>query len=118
MSKFLGDGNSQIDLNNPDELSSKVTDEIATRRKFLQVAKWAGRERDMLVLFGKFDKLMRETNDEAKRKDISKYGAIEVYKLLGECFASLKSSSALVIPGLDSHMGELWVDGELVYKDK
>lgn len=118
MSKFLGDGNGQIDLNNPEEISSRVTEERETRRKFLQVAKWAGRERDMLILFGKFDKLMRETNDESKRKDLSKYGAIEVYKLLGECFASLKSNGALVIPGLDSHMGELWVDGELIYKDK
>lgn len=117
MSKYLGSGD-KIDLNNPDELSSKVTDEKETRRKFLQVSKWAGREKDMLVIFAKFDKLMREANDEAKKKDISKIGAIEVYKLLGECFASLKSSSTLVIPGLDSHMGELWVDGELVYKDK
>jgi hypothetical protein len=41
-----------------------------------------------------------------------------VYKLLGDCFASLKSSNALQIPGLDSHRGELWVDGELIYKDK
>jgi hypothetical protein len=117
MSKNLESGG-VIDLSNPDELSSNVTSEKETRRKFLQVSKWAGRERDMLVLFAKYDRLMRETNDEAKRKDISKYGAIEVYKLLGECFASLKSSSALVIPGLDSHMGELWVDGELVYKDR
>lgn len=117
MSKNLESGG-VIDLSNPDELSNNVTGEKETRRKFLQVSKWAGRERDMLVLFAKYDRLMRETNDEAKRKDISKYGAIEVYKLLGECFASLKSSNALVIPGLDSHMGELWVDGELVYRDK
>jgi hypothetical protein len=66
----------------------------------------------------KFDKQLRNCNDEAKRKDIGKIGAIEVYKLLGECFASLKSSGALEIAGLDSHSGELWVDGELVYKDK
>lgn len=112
MSKFL------YDTSNQEDLSEKVTSERETRKKFLTVSRWAGRERDMLVLFSKFDKLMRETNDPDKIKDISKVGAIEVYKLLGECFASLKSSGALTIPGLDSQMGELWVDGELVYKDK
>ena len=106
------------DTTNPDELSNRVSSEKETRGKFLTVAKWAGRERDMLLLFAKFDKLQRETDDIDKKRDIAKIGAIEVYKLLGDCFASLKSNSSLVIPGLDSHMGELWVDGELVYKDK
>lgn len=110
--------NFQMDTTNPDDMSEKVTNEKETRKKFLTVAKWAGRERDMLVLFAKFDKLQREANSPEKMKDIAKFGATEVYKLLGECFASLKQSNALVIPGLDSHMGELWVDGELVYKDK
>jgi hypothetical protein len=107
-----------IDSTNPDDISKKISDEKETRQKFLTVAKWAGRERDMLVLLAKYDKLMRESNNEEKRKDISKIGAIEVYKLLGDCFASLKSSNVLQIPGLDSHRGELWVDNELVYKDK
>src|SRR5574337_1049706 len=107
-----------INSENPEDLSSKVTDEKETRKKFLTVARWAGRERDMLLLFAKFDKLMRNTDDEAKKKDISKIGAIEVYKLLGECFSSLENSNALKIPGLNSHAGELWVDGEFVYKDK
>lgn len=108
----------RIDSTNPDDVSEKVTSEKETRRKFLTVANWAGRQREMLVLFAKYDKLQKETSDPEKKKDIAKVGAIEVYKLLGECFASLKNSNALVIPGLDSHRGELWVDGELVYKDK
>lgn len=107
-----------IDASDPNQLSNKATNEKETRKKFLTVSKWAGRERDMLVLFAKFDKLMREANDEAKKKDISKIGAIEVYKLLSECFSSLNSSGALQIPGLNSHCGELYVDGQLVYKDK
>ena len=107
-----------MDTQDPDELSNKVSSEKETRAKFLTVARWAGRERDMLVLFAKFDKLQKEANDIEKKRDIAKIGAIEVYKLLGECFASLKSGGALSIPGLDSHTGELWVDGELVYKDK
>src|SRR5215472_12076578 len=108
----------RIDSDNPDDVSGKVTDEKETRRKFLTVARWAGREKDMMVLFHKFDKMQRETNDPEKKRDIAKVGAVEVYKLLGDCFASLRQSKSLVIPGLDSHRGELWVDGELVYKDK
>jgi hypothetical protein len=107
-----------IDSTNPDDVSQKVTNEKETRAKFLTVAKWAGREKDMLLLFHKFDGLIRTAGNEDKQKDISKIGAVAVYKLLGECFASLKGSSALQIPGLDSHKGELYVDGELVYKDK
>jgi hypothetical protein len=114
----MSKNNLQMDTSNPDELSNRITSEYETRKKFLTVSKWAGRERDMLMLFAKFDKLQRETTDPDKQRDIAKFGATEVYKLLGECFASLKNSGALVIPGLDSHMGELWVDGELVYKDK
>lgn len=111
-------GNVLLDTSNPADLSNKITDEKETRKKFLTAARWAGRERDMLLLFAKFDKLMRTTDDEGKKKDISKIGAIEVYKLLGECFATLRNSGALQVPGLDGHRGELWVDGELVYKDK
>ena len=107
-----------IDSSNPDDVNNRVTDEKETRRKFMTVARWAGREKDMMVLFHKFDKLQRETTDPEKKKDVAKIGAIEVYKLLGDCFASLKQSNAIEIPGLDSHRGELWVDGELVYKDK
>jgi len=107
-----------MDTNNSEDLSNKITDEKETRRKFLTVARWAGREKDMLLIFANFDKQMKNCNNEDKKKDISKIGAITVYKLLGECFDSLKSSNSLLIPGLDSHRGELWVDGELVYSDK
>ncbi len=107
-----------IDANDPTNISDKITSEAETRKKFLTVARWAGRERDMLIIFAKYDKLLKNCDNEDKRKDISKIGAIETYKLLGECFASLKAGGALSIPGLDSNMGELWVDGELVYKGK
>ena len=104
-----------LDPNNPDDLSPKVASEVETRKKFLTVARRAGREKDMLLLFIKYDKLMKTCDEESKRKDISKIGAIEIYKLLGECFASLKSSGALQ---LESNIGELYVDGELVLKGK
>ena len=83
-----------IDSQNPDDLSNKVTDEKETRKKFLTVARWAGRERDMLLIFVKFDKMLRDCSNEDKRKDIAKIGAIETYKLLGECFSSLKAGGA------------------------
>jgi len=105
-----------IDASDPNNLSNKPTNEQDTRRKFLTVAQWAGRQKEMMAIFAKFDKLMREAIYDDKKKDISKIGAIEVYKLLGECFASLKSSGALTIPGVER--GELWIDGELVYRDK
>ena len=107
-----------FDSTNPNDISNKVTDEVNTRKKFLTVARWAGREQDMLLLFVKFDKLLRTTDNPDKIKDISKIGAVETYKLLSECFASLKNSGAMVIQGLDSHRGELYVDGELVCDDK
>lgn len=104
-----------LDPNNPADLSTKVASEAETRQKFLTVARRAGRERDMLLLFAKFDKMMKNCDDESKRKDISKIGAVEIYKLLGECFASLKSAGNLHI---EANIGELYVDGELVYKGK
>lgn len=112
MSKFI------IDANDPTNISDKVSSEVETRKKFLTVARWAGREKDMLVIFTKYDKLLKNCDNEDKRKDISKIGAIEAYKLLGECFSSLKSCGTLTIPGLDYNIGELWVDGELIYKGK
>lgn len=105
-----------IDGNNPDNLNSNPSNEQETRKKFLTIATWAGRQQEMLAIFAVFDKQLREANDDAKKKDIGKVGAIAVYKLLGECFASLKQSGALIVPGVEQ--GELWVDGELIYKDK
>ena len=106
----------QIDASNPDNLSNRPTSEAETRKKFLTVAQWAGRQKEMLAIFHKYDKLMVDAKFADQKKDISKVGAVEVYKLLGECFASLKASGALTVPGTE--MGELWVDGELVYRDK
>ena len=107
-----------IDANDPNELSSKVTPEDETRRKFMTVARWAGRENDMRELFIKFDKLLKNCDNPDKIADIQKIGAVEVYKLLKICFNSLKSSNALIVPGLDSNEGELYVNNELVYRDK
>lgn len=106
-----------IDVNDP-SVSNKVSDEKETRKKFLTVARWAGREKDMLLIFAKYDKMLHNCEHEDKRKDLAKIGAIETYKLLGECFRSLESSGVIDMSGLGSNIGELWVDGEMVYRGK
>jgi hypothetical protein len=79
-------------------MSNKVLSEQETRRRLLKHARIAGCERDMLLLFAKYDKLIRNCPNEAERKDMAKLGATEMYKLLGAG-------------------GELYVDGQMVCKD-
>lgn len=88
----------KIDLTNPDNLSNTVLQEQETRRRILGHARWMGCEKEMLLLFAKVDKLMRNCTNEKEREDIAKLGAVEVYRLLGGG-------------------GELYVDGQLVCKD-
>ncbi len=88
----------KIDADNPDNLSQKVLQERETRRRLLSHARLNGCEKDMLLLFAKYDGLMRNCTNEKEREDIAKLGAVEVYRLLGG-------------------NGELYVDGQLVCKD-
>jgi hypothetical protein len=89
----------KIDLSDQDNLSKKVLEERETRRRLLTHARLLGCERDMLLLFAKYDKLLRNCTNEKERTDIAKLGAVETYQLLGGG-------------------GELYVDGQLVCKDK
>ena len=89
----------KVDANNANNLSNKVLEEQETRRRLLTHARMVGCEREMLLLFAKYDKLMRNCTDEKERADIAKLGAVETYQLLGGG-------------------GELYVDGQLVCKDK
>ena len=89
----------KIDTSNASNLSNKVLEERETRRRLLSHARLNGVERDMLLLFAKYDKLMRNCTNEKERADIAKLGAVETYQLLGGG-------------------GELYVDGQLVCKDK
>ncbi len=52
----------------------------------------------MMLLFAKYDKLLRNCTNDKEREDISKLGAYEVYRLLGGG-------------------GELYINGQLVAKD-
>jgi hypothetical protein len=88
----------KIDATNPDNLSNRVLEERETRKKFLTHARERGCEREMLLLFAKYDGLMRKCTNQKEREDMRKLGALEVYRLLGGG-------------------GELYVDGQLVVKD-
>src|ERR1700759_3213460 len=108
MSKDLSEGLSiiknisgdvqKIHASNPDNLSKKVLNERETRSRILKHARLVGMEKDMLILFAKFDKLMHNCTNEQERAHIAQLGAYEVYRLMGGG-------------------GELYVDGQLVAKD-
>lgn len=89
----------KIDAQDPNNLSDKVLDEKETRKRILNHAKLVGCEREMLILFAKYDKLLKNCSNQEERKDIGKLGATEVYFLLGGG-------------------GELYIDSQLVCKDK
>jgi hypothetical protein len=89
----------KIDATDPNNLSGKVMPEWETRKKILHHAKIVGCEGDMLKLFAKFDKLMRNCTNDKEREDIGKLGAFETWRLLGGG-------------------GQLYVDGQLVADDE
>jgi hypothetical protein len=88
----------KIDATDPNNLSNRVADERETRKKLLSHARLVGCEKDMLLLFAKYDKLMRNCTNEKERRDMSQLACVDVYRLLGGG-------------------GELYVNGQLVCKD-
>lgn len=88
-----------IDLEDPNSYSNRVLPEKESRRRILTHSRMVGCEREMLLLFSKYDKLMRNCPSEKERLDMAKLANLEVFKLLGG-------------------VGELYVDGQLVYRDK
>jgi hypothetical protein len=87
-----------IDPTDPANYSSRVLPEQESRRRILTHARIMGCEREMLMLFAKYDKLIRTCSNEAERRDMSQLACTEVYRLLGGG-------------------GELYVNGQLVMKD-
>lgn len=96
--KSLSIGEIKIDASKAENLSNKVLKERETRRRLLTHARSVGCEKEMLLIFAKYDNLLRNCSNDRERADISKLGAVEVYNLLGGG-------------------GELYVDGQLVMKD-
>lgn len=74
-----------------------IKDERIVRQKLLNHAKQIGCEQEMLSIFRKADKAMKNCTNEKERKDIGKLYAVMVYNLLGAG-------------------GELYIDGQLVVK--
>ena len=88
----------KIDATKAENLSNKVLSEHESRKRILKHARLVGMEKDMLLIFAKFDKLLRNCTNEKEREDIGKMGAYEVYRLLGGG-------------------GELYINGQLIAKD-
>lgn len=83
-----------LDPNSP----VKIASEAETRKKLLLDAKRKGYEPELLKLFNKYDNLLRNCSNQKERQDIGKLGAYEIFVLLDKG-------------------GDLYVDGELVYKE-
>lgn len=82
-----------IDTN---EYCDRVASEKETRKKLLSWARQLGYEKDMLVLFAKFDGMIKNCHNEEERKDMAKLGWAETLKLMGS-------------------YGTFLVDGQVVY---
>lgn len=83
----------KVDLN---DFSDRVASERETRNKLLSWARQLGYEKDMLLLFSKFDKMQKNCTNEQERKDMAKLGWAETLKLMGS-------------------YGTFFMDGKLVY---
>lgn len=81
--KNLSVGDFKIDASDPANISKRVLDERDTRKRFLTRARSIGCEKEMLLLFAKYDNLLRNCTNAEERKGISQLGAYEVGKLLG-----------------------------------
>lgn len=81
--------------------TTKIKDEILDERRFrsniLAIARERGCLREAILIFKKYDDLMRCCNNEYERKDIGKLGIIEMHKLFGG--------------------GPLTIDGAVVFKE-
>lgn len=89
----------KIDASNPNNISSKVIPEHESRKRWLSHARQIGYEKEILLLFAKYDKLLRNCTNDKERRDIAKIGVVECYRLLGGG-------------------GQLYVDGQLIIDDE
>jgi hypothetical protein len=89
----------KIDATDPANLKSTALSERETRKRLLTHARLLGFEKDMLLLFAKADKQIRNCTNEKEKQDIGKMYSILIYKLLGGG-------------------GQLYIDGNLVCDDE
>jgi hypothetical protein len=72
-----------IDPNDPANISNKILPEQEYRSKILSLARKIGQEKAILLIFAKYDKLLRNCANERERVDISKLGCVEIATALG-----------------------------------
>jgi len=89
----------KIDASDPNNISDKVLSEQESRKRWLSHARQIRCEKEMLLLFAKYDKLLKNCTNDKERQDIAKIGVVEFYRLLGGG-------------------GQLYVDGQLVINDE
>lgn len=79
-------------------VNNDVTHEKESRRRILRDARMLGCEKEASMIFDKYDKLLRNCTNDKERQDIGKMGVYEIFCLFGRG-------------------GELYVNGQLVYKE-
>lgn len=60
----------------------KIIDEQTYRKSLLGEAKILGCEKELLQIFDKFDRLLKNCSNDEERKHIGSLGVLEVHKLL------------------------------------
>lgn len=89
-----------IDVTDPNNLNpTKILPEYEYRKRLLAMAREFGIEYDMLRIFDKYDRMMRNCPNEDERKDMAKLGILSIHNLL-------------------SRGKQLYVNNELVADDK
>lgn len=69
-------------------MSKKVLSEKETRTNILRWAKIYGCDGDVLKIFDKYDKALKNCTNEIERRHIAHLGAVELHKLL-DCHGAL-----------------------------
>src|SRR5579859_3967859 len=86
----------KIDFDDPNSYSNKILPEQESRKRILTHARLVGCEKEMMLLFAKYNKLLKACTNEKERLDIGKLAAVEVFRLLGDT-GSLTVNGELVI---------------------
>lgn len=64
------------------KINMEVEPEDKSRKNILESARKLGREKEVLLAFEKYDKLLKSCNNKSERDDIAKLGCIEIYKII------------------------------------
>lgn len=78
-------------------MKDKILDEKTFRHNLMNEARAKGCEKELILLFQKFDKLIRTCTNPIEREHIAKLGVIEVHKLIDNGYVG--KGGSLVING-------------------